>query len=760
MGISILAQYPVINKNESGLRGTTSINPIPVLATPIALPDILDINNDEGISLVKSDVNILNGTLVSEDSLTLMLNPGEFTYFTVDALNENVISEKKPFELSNESHSAINLAPAWLEDQLRLKLSLIRKYSLQLEKEYAGMILSAQHKYVDEIAFVIANMSIQSLTDSRFLKDKQMIVRNAEFIYKVDDSLSYVNIVEKEGNNPRDYHTTTTYRIYDPVKKDTIWSEIPRDIYYWYLVSPKMDQEGVYVTDNNNDNSGQRTYGYSWRDFIWNNPDPTHDYRNVNITTSKGTVGTIPRFGELIKNAKILWDRNKTYLTFNRPINPTNSALDLIGNWCSRALPVDVSLPRAFQPNQILMKHNGMCNEDAFLVAATCRTALIPIIYLGTWCEDHVFGAVWDLDWNHFEFFRGGLSETGTQFYGITNMLDRGSYGWKNSMVEGFRPDGYPINFTSYYANTCGLSIRVLDKNSIPIDGAMLNFFASPNAYNANYTKCGTAFTNKNGYADLKAGEQKKYLVQAYHPKFGWSPADSTQAFVVTSTNSIPNMIYRVNVAFPNSVMPTLPVTVNNEPGPVNYMLNIELSVQDILTGSNNRDSQNSKFYNWSNSNISSSSVLICDEDNFNKFKNGEPFTSRLHEKSSGDTKFQFSFSIPQKLYVIVPNSTSTVYLQNVKAKCTLQKITSDADDKIVNDESIAYPNPFTETISISESKKFKEIRIYDILGNQIDRIEYPDRKWTPKSISAGNYTLIVDYGLATKIYSAVYLGN
>ncbi len=52
----------------------------------------------------------------------------------------------------------------------------------------------------------------------------------------------------------KDYYTTTKYRIYDPVQEDTIWSEIPRDYYYWYIVHPKLDQEGLYIKDNNNDN--------------------------------------------------------------------------------------------------------------------------------------------------------------------------------------------------------------------------------------------------------------------------------------------------------------------------------------------------------------------------------------------------------------------------------------------------------------------------------------------------------------------------
>lgn len=721
-------ENPVITKEITHQKGTAAIRHIDCEIQPIDLP------NTNIIPIIIKPVVLQNypfgnffipskETTIDSANINQILQGGQYTYFEINATNKSITAQTNQ-TLSNESEQAILQTPVWLEEQLRIKLTELRKHGLNTEREYASLILNAPFQLKDEVAFVIANSSYQTLTDTRFVGDKQAIVRNAEFIYKYADSLAYVELVEKGNHNDRTNYTTTRYRIYDPNTKDTIWSEIPHSIYYWYIVHPKMDQEGFYVLDNNNDASGQRTYGFAWRQFIWENPDPLHDYRNVNKTTSKGSVITIPRFGELIKQARFLWDRKKTYLPFNRPFLPGNSALDLVGNWCSRALPVDVTLPRAFQPNQILMKHDGMCNEDAFLVAATCRTALIPIIYLGTWSEDHVFGAVWDLDWNHFEFFRGGLSESGNQFYGITNMLDRGSYGWKNAMVEGFRPDGFAVNFTKHYANTCTYQIHVLDSKGYPVEGALINFFSSPNGANNNYFKCGTAYTDQNGYAEIHLGEAKKYLAQAFHPKFGWAPQDSTRAFVIASVNTSPNVVYKANIVFEQLTIEDVSVTRTAMPPSNGLGIHLNLELKNILTGVNNRDSQRSRFYLHNEQNKGMTSVFICDEENLNLFKNKQPFQAYEYFRSVEAANSTFSIPDNSVLFLVISNHDAASHYQSISAKCSLiEGLPASVNQSEQFTSLIISPNPASDLIEISFDG-FGIISIFNTLGIKILSVE------------------------------------
>jgi len=721
VGITLSQEKISITKTSSEYRGVAEIIHEDCNIQPVELPKLnivpkniihRNLIDNRYLMIEQSD------SIISTSSLKTVLKPQEHACFEVDPINGKVTSIEYSYELSPEAIQAIAQSPIWIRDQLALKFRELRNHSLQTEKQYAGIILNSEQKYKDEVAFVIANTSYQTLTDSRFAQDKQAIVRNAEMIYRYADSLNYVKLVEFGNFAQGMYGTTTKYRIYDPAQKDTIWTEIPSDIYYWYIVHPKMDQEGVYVKDNGNDASGQRTYDYAWRQFIWSNPDPNHDYSNVNITTSKGSVTSIPRFGDIIKQATILWDRNKTYLPFNRPFAGTVSALDIIGNWCSRALPVDVTLPRAFQPNQILMKHNGMCNEDAFLVASACRTALIPIIYLGTWCEDHVFGSVWDNNWHHFEFFRGGLSESGNAFYGITNMLDRGSYGWKNSMVQGFRPDGYAINFTENYANTSTLALRVIDKLGNPIPGASLTLFASPNAYNANYMECGTSYTDDDGNANVVVGEGKKYLARVYHPQFGWAPLDSTQAYVVTSINTQAGYTYKANLVYNNIEIKDLEVNKLGAQDPEKHFVNLKFSTKDIFSAQNKRDSQRSRFYFWNIDNEGDISVIICDSSNFEKFKSQQPFNAYTYETNIVTGNINPTIKSNEKTYIILSNHGPSDYYQSIDAECTLIMGTTTPVEFNSIDNISVFPNPANSYLHIDGYNG--QVEIFNLMANRV----------------------------------------
>lgn len=756
---SLMAQKPSINKSPQDIKNSVMILQENQEVTAIELPDLQIIPKSiEPLlpSKFQSSVLQFENSVIYSDSTKIILNPGDFKYFVFDSKNKN-ITQTILKDLSDESYQAIARAPKWIADQLSLKLKELRVAGITTEKQYASLILTAPDKMVDEVAFTIANMSFQSLTDSRFSSDKEAIIRNAEMIYRYADSLKYVKLLEVRDVVTNDYYTTTSYRIYDPIKKDTVWSEIPKEYYYWYIVNPKMDQEGVYVKDNSNDGTGQRTYGFAWRDFIWNNPDPLHNYTNVNKTTSKGSVITIPRFGELIKSAEILWDRNQTYYTFNRPFTNSKMALDIIGNWCSRAIPVDVTMPRAFQPNQILMKHDGMCNEDAFLVAATCRTALIPIIYLGTWSEDHVFGSVWDQDWNHFEFFRGGLAPTGNQFYGITNLLPGGSYGWKNAMVEGFRPDGYALNFTKYYAKTAKLQLKVLDSKGNPVEGALINLFSSPNGPSSGYLKCGTAYSNQYGNAEILLGEGKKYIAQAWHPKLGWAPTDSTRAFSVITVNAVAGTTYNVNLSYETAIVSTLPVTKIGLPEEGNYGINVKFSTQGILTGKNGRESQRSRFYFWDPEQKGLTSIIICDSLNFEKFKKKEAFNALqyLPYVESGD--FTFPMADNSQYYVIFSNDFSSSHYQQIKANCSLLSGKFVSVDEMKKSERHLFPNPFSESLQITVENPEAKVQIIDLQGNIIAEISKPFI-WTPQDVPQGIYQIVIKDGNEVRTEKAIYI--
>ncbi len=648
---------------------------------------------------------------------------------------------------SSKADEALNLIPYWVYSELILKFDELYQYGL--DDDYAQLIIDAPLKYRDEIAFIIAYTSANTLRNSRFTADINMISSSVDFIYKIDSLLQYVDLVEYNEGKAAEQYTTAKYKIFDPGVNDTIWSEIPKEIYYFYVVMPKLDQEGVFVKDNGDDASGQRTYGYDWRTFIWNNPDPSHDYTQVNKTTSKGSVITIPVFKDLISKAKILWDRNRTYYTFNRPFKDSDHAMDVIGNWCSRAVPVDVTLPRCFQPNQVLMKHDGNCNEDAFLVAGACRTALIPLIYLGTWSQDHVFGSFWDSTWNHFEFFRGGLAPTGNEFYGITNMLPRGSYGWKDAMVEGYRPDGAIMNFTEYYANTCQFTVTITDSLGVPIDGARLTLFASPSVAGNSYLQCGTVWTNSAGRAVFKTGEAKQFLVQVWHPDYGWNPVDSTRAFRLTNNLTVKNGKYGVNAPYSHIKIDRYAPEILTSDKPSIYDIEMKVSSKDIIVGVNERDSQKSRFFYNTEQNDGSAEFFMCDSVNFVNFTKNQTFKAYYYTPNAVDFSKRFPVPYPDTWYLVLKHNQTRATMKDLDVKLNIYKNegVSVHENPDVPAAEVT-PNPFHYVCRINTGMDLGKAAIYNQIGLKVAELDYP-YTWEPDaSLDQGVYFAAFDkYG-------------
>ena len=732
-------QAPLLTKHRSDAESELFRQPA---AAPLPLPVVLPLRDARihapGAGMPQRLLRMQDGDVVAAAEARQLLFEGETMVLRINPSTKSIEREDDAPQLSSAAQQALEQCPDWLRDRLHLKLRLLA--ARNQDDDFARLITGADPRIKDEIAFTIAGSSVQTLTETRFGMDRDMLVRNAEHIYMVADSLHYVRLVEHGSYENRDYYTTTEYRIHDRATQDTIWSEIPRDYYYWYIVHPKMDQEGVYVVDNTS-SSGQRTYGYSWREFIWSNPDPMHDYQPVNITTSKGTVASIRRFGELMKHPRVLWKREATYLPFHRDYAPGQSALDMLGNWASRAVPVDVTLPRAFQPNQILIKHNGNCNEDAFLVAAACRTALIPIVYLGCHAEDHVFGCVWDDGWHHYEFFRGGLSEQGNQFFGITNMLSGGSYGWDISMVEATRPDGYPFNMTAGYADTCTFTLTVTDTLGNPMEGTMVQVYG-PNVHGQGYRPCMHFYTNSSGVVTFAAGADKRYLINLFHPHFGWSPPDSTRAYYLTQRNTTAGASYNVTVPYPHLRRSDDAPTVEPPSAPGPWSVKVTSGGSQIVSGVNTRDSQRSRFHRWEAKGGGMLAAMLLDADNYDAWTRDDPYSCLAYTPSLEAGVWASTVANDRECYLVLKNRAPANILEQADVLVELfdavvVSATQPAVERFAVDIA---PHPVSTFCAFRSTARIDRIEIVDVLGHRVAELREP-WQWRPApSLHDGMY--------------------
>ncbi|RKZ28115.1 hypothetical protein DRQ36_10880 [bacterium] len=241
---------------------------------------------------------------------------------------------------------AVSASPEWIRERLALQLPHFGAKADSMAQE----IIDAPPDIVDEVAFVVATLAPEAVLDDRF--DAELVTENAEWIYRLADSLAYVELVEDA--TPGNERTTARYRCVDlsSVPPDTVWMEIPHEAYYWWVVHPVLTDEAVKKRDDGTETQ-QCTYGYFWREYLWTDPHPGFPY----------TAGGYPLLADYMKPCRFLWLRRDTMFTGMRTRTDDDGALNALGNWTFRVVPNPPVSPRGIQPNQIAFNHGGNCGE-------------------------------------------------------------------------------------------------------------------------------------------------------------------------------------------------------------------------------------------------------------------------------------------------------------------------------------------------------------------------------------------------------------
>ncbi len=710
-----------------------------------------------------------------------ILAPGQALIFAVE--NGVVREDTAHFAtLSSEIEQAISRAPQWLQYDLRFKF--LEVTSSAYRTKMVNLLNTTPLKYLDEVAYVLTYLPIEVLSYSRLPGDWSYLVEDAARIYTYADSLKYVQLVEYGDTTSGNWYTTTKYRIKQG--GNYIWREADKHYYYEYIVMPKIEQEPLAITDNLTSISGYRTWGYFWRDYFWNdyqNAVNTSDtayrgYGQVNtwgykIVDAAGNYDTIridsiPRLGELMQMPEYLWSENTSIYLFNRPFSASQDALNVLGNWASRCVPQDVTSSedyRATEPNHIAWKHVGNCHEDALLVVAAARTALIPCIHVADLCDDHVWAAIHDggdTIWHHFEFFRGGCSANRPYYWGMTNMQPNGNYGWNSSLVQGYQPSGTLFNMSDYYAEgrPCTLNFTITDPDGQPVDGARVNLYATNIQYGASnpyIMSAGYLWTDAQGQISIHAGATKKYYMRIYHPKFGSYPTTSTSVYRLTVNKygveytAEAGKTYSFAYSFPSAATSKRnTVTSSQETFDTDKSMEITLKANNITKGTQAEDSQNSTFYERTNT-YSNLSVYIVSEDNIAKFKtNGNAPEAEYNMGYVSEGTFKIPVHTSGKTYVVIANNNNFTNYSEVEYGFLSSTVDSAdftplAVEDITDNYFNVYPNPANEHITIQTSADDNEvIQLFDITGKMIysTTVDNHQAHFDVGNLSAGIYLI------------------
>ncbi len=365
----------------------------------------------------------------------------------------------------------------------------IKYVDLDLLDSFATLIINAEENLKDEIAFSIGHTATQILQNPS--TTPELYKRNAELLYEIDQYIDYAEIIDHGTIDDPDYYSTVKYKYKEKNSSIIQTIELPRDIYYWYVVHPKItDEMPLYI----NPETGEPVpppIGQFWRDYLFYHndtkypPDPPTDPNDDGIPNFHyPKEESPPLLKEKISGIKYLYDdqpydapRGYDNQGYNntRPWGYKDHAIEAVSNWVAKTLPLNeqesADGERPIQPVRIAHHHNGNCGELQDLTIAAARTALIPAAGILLLAEDHVWNEFYHRGWHQWDNY---WSDGGSVVDNFMNYW----VGWNQRGGSGltkWRGDDAVSDVTQYYVPEEDLStitIYVRDRNGYPVDGA------------------------------------------------------------------------------------------------------------------------------------------------------------------------------------------------------------------------------------------------------------------------------------------------
>ncbi len=192
--------------------------------------------------------------------------------------------------IAPQAEDALLLVPEWLRMDV---YDMFVRMTTSQQEDFGQLLLDITDlRLIDEVAFTIAHSSKSVLTRG----DPQLLIRNAELLYQIDAEVAYADIVDYGvPGQDLDYYSTVRY---NTIRGGVMGQyELPRDIYYWFVVHPKHGDEHPSMSPAITDRTS--TYGYLWREYLFYNPSEEYDYTNyyVNKTPNWITDADVDSWG-------------------------------------------------------------------------------------------------------------------------------------------------------------------------------------------------------------------------------------------------------------------------------------------------------------------------------------------------------------------------------------------------------------------------------------------------------------------------------
>jgi hypothetical protein len=558
---------------------------------------------------------------------------GSDYYIKFNSLNKKLEKEELiPVStgLSEMELQAVAKAPTWIQRKLIQQFQKINN-----SDDYVQLLLKSDMQFTDEIAFTIAHSPLGNVPSV------EVIEENAHILYQIDPFIQYADIIDYDEGNGY-YYSTLRYWVLE--NDTTIQYEYPMDIYYWYVVHPRVNREEPMLV-----------YERTWRNYLFCHNDVGH-----------------PLMKENVDDVPHLWDGKSS---------SQNTAIQSLGHWIGNTIRYEIIGDRSGQPNIIAHEHTGYCGEAQKIRVSAFRTALIPINGVMNYAEDHVWAEFYERGWYHYD--------------GAVNNPYLYTDGWGKDMssIWGWNGDSSIYEVTSKYIHPedrITVEFNITDGYNNPIDGAIVtvlvkglkditwykDYFSdildaiwekTPNIlkgrileriYDSLHQKIDDVeevidtyqvsiwnYTDNNGLCTIELGKDDEYIFLIQKPNIGypWPISSYNRVKILSETK---DTTYNIRLNDFSNKIPT-----HKELGDIqgDYKFNLKLNLTSYQL-QRNIITRDIGTYNF----LGIIDFFIVDEENFELYQNGKKFNCFFYQELQ-DSEIDFSLN-GQDYYLIFRN--------------------------------------------------------------------------------------------------------
>jgi hypothetical protein len=666
------------------------------------------------------------------DSLVLhaMIPAGQRLAVVFDSATESLRDTLLPELLTDSAKMAVAIAPDWLKDDLADNLRRLGSN----QNRFAGVILDCPDKrYYDELCFQVAHLAPGTLASM----NAQILADNVQQAYQIDPELQYVDIVDYgDPLQGGDYYSTTRYRAI--VQGETTMVEIPRDIYYWWIMMPKItDEQPTYV------------YDYFWREYLFYQCDSGY-----------------PLLRDKLANTQILWNGEQGWWGGNGvPFDDSLPAVAVVGRWCAYTVPSAAQGDRPIQPNQIAHEHDGNCGEMQDILCAAARAALIPCGGVLDINEDHVWCEIW---WQgEFDPWQVDLGGGPTNIKNPGCAYDKDHGGSKNcSAIWDWQNDGWQRSVIGTYSNVCTLAVQVYDSCARPADGEIVKL--SSEMWGGGMANCFFGVTDPNGRYTTTLGDAQNYYLTLDGP-LGYFSA----GMIIDSADDTPgsSFFYACTLSARLDSLVILP----DSGTPLNqYRLDVSYSAgHEALYGYDCYNSNGANEYTLVSS-PGKVDFFLAGRDQFQEYLQGQQFRAFLNDENTSAANHSLVLTEPGNHYAVFSNEEQADLTVFTDATVRLyKKTTGIAEAGSMPDHwTVIGPTPFRGKLLLRLGARRPtdlSVKLLDRAGRVVRELAAPTGRqcqvvWDGtdrfgRGVSPGVYFCQVSCGGKSVTKPVVYLG-